>query len=583
MCRSLGCCCSNYLWQARQSNPENETEIPASESNAVKLSPPSPPEGGEKTEIPLRQRRAERGGSGGPLIAAILTAFGLPLVITGLALVGFNLYRYGDPFNTGYLPNETFSGVLWQGVLGQLVSPGRGLLLYAPVLWLSLWGVGPLFRRARPEALAAAGVILIYLLLYGQWFMWHGGYAWGPLFYGAHAAVLGHLPGSAGRVGAAKKGRSWRAALAGLALLSLLPQFLGVAVDFAPFQNSLLDTGLPLFAPQTFFAPRYSPLVGTWPYLSRANLDVAWAWRGQVNGWLLAALALNALAAGRLLWRFAAAGGRGGPVLPALAGLLTLAAVSLLLAHVHRLPAPDLQRAVAALNEATRPGDAVITNQPETAAAFAELYRGRGPVLGLNNGGFPLPDDVTRRVSEVTARHPQVWWLPNWLPPEQSGVEQILLTTGFRATNDSFGGQRLALFAFPARVEARPVEAVFGGIIQLLSAAYPRRSPTGVALPVELRWQAETSPAEDYHVFVHLVNSEGQVVAQSDGQPAMWTRPTSGWQAGEFITDRHGLWLPPDLPAGGYQLRLGLYEPDSGQRLPLASGADTVTLELDLD
>ena len=111
-----------------------------------------------------------------------ILAFSAPILAIGLALITFNLSRYGDPFNTGYLPNETFSGVLWQGLLGQLLSPGRGLFLYCPIFLLSLVGFPAFFRRFRPEAIIALSVILIHLFLYGKWFMWHGGYAWGPRF-----------------------------------------------------------------------------------------------------------------------------------------------------------------------------------------------------------------------------------------------------------------------------------------------------------------------------------------------------------------------------------------------------------------
>ena len=65
-----------------------------------------------------------------------------------------------------------------------------------------------------------------------------------------------------------------------------------------------------------------------------------------------------------------------------------------------------------AIAEDIGPGDAIITNDPEIAIPFAELYKGRAPVLGLNNGGFPLPNHISRRLAETTAQHRQVWWLP---------------------------------------------------------------------------------------------------------------------------------------------------------------------------
>jgi hypothetical protein len=45
--------------------------------------------------------------------------------------------------------------------------------------------------------------------------------------------------------------------------------------------------------------------------------------------------------------------------------------------------------------------------------------------------------------------------------------------------------------------------------------------------------------------------------------------PTSMWDPGELVRDSHALSLPLDLEPGQYTLRIGLYEPQTGQRLAL--------------
>jgi hypothetical protein len=578
-------------------------------------------------------------GLGGEGLAFLkpVVAFGTPPLVIGLALVAFNLQRYGSALDTGYLPNETFSGVWWQGVVGQLVSPGRGLFLYCPVLLLSLGGMPAFVRRCRPEALAGLGVILIHLLLYGKWFMWHGGYAWGPRFMiptlpfwamflapvvAPHPRPLSLWERGVGFLLPRPLGEGWgegllQATFILLACLSLIPQLLAVLTDFAPVQDALLvESGLPLFDPQTFFDPQYSPLLTGWRFITPATLDLAWAWQGQVNGWLLAALLANVALAGTTLAKALTPNpsppGRGESdscsPLPLGEGLgvrayfwrrvrghlrqsikptphsllltpYSLLLTSYLLAHTHTLPPQPLRAAVAALNEGVRAGDAVITNDPQMAIPFAELYKGTAPVLGLNQGGFPLPPDIERRLAETIQQHQQVWWLPNWLPPAESAVEQTLLVAGFRARAEDFGGQRLLLFALPDALPATPVGATFGDAITLLEIAYPHQAAAGAAFPLELRWRAATPPTSDYHVFIHLVDGAGQIIAQADGQPALWTRPTSTWPPGEIIIDRHGLWLPPALPPGDYQLRVGLYEPSGGgHRLRLPDGTDALTV-----
>jgi hypothetical protein len=78
-----------------------------------------------------------------------------------------------------------------------------------------------------------------------------------------------------------------------------------------------------------------------------------------------------------------------------------------------------------------------------------------------------------------------------------------------------------------------------------------------------------------YAVFIHLADDAGRVWAQSDSVPVNWTRPTTGWVPGEYVADTHALTLPDDLPPGEYRLWVGLYDPQTGNRVPVAgAGAD---------
>jgi hypothetical protein len=99
------------------------------------------------------------------------------------------------------------------------------------------------------------------------------------------------------------------------------------------------------------------------------------------------------------------------------------------------------------------------------------------------------------------------------------------------------------------------------------------QQPGGI-VPLTLFWQAAGMVGQDYNVFVHLLGADGRIVAQNDGAPAGGSQPTGGWQAGDQIIDRRGVLLPDALPAGKYDLRLGMYAPAAGERLPIrdASG-----------
>jgi hypothetical protein len=113
--------------------------------------------------------------------AALL--FLLP-VMAGAAVTGLvNWLRWGSPFDSGrHRGDETFSTPPCIGVPGLLVSPGKGMWIYAPVMLLPLIFIRKLWRQGRAEVLLAAAVTAIYLGLYGCWYDWPGGLAWGPRF-----------------------------------------------------------------------------------------------------------------------------------------------------------------------------------------------------------------------------------------------------------------------------------------------------------------------------------------------------------------------------------------------------------------
>lgn len=90
-----------------------------------------------------------------------------------------------------------------------------------------------------------------------------------------------------------------------------------------------------------------------------------------------------------------------------------------------------------------------------------------------------------------------------------------------------------------------------------------------------LVWTTEAPLREDLRLFVHLLDGD-RIVAQNDGVPVDWTRPTTGWAQGEIIQTTHTF----SQAAGVYQIRVGWYQPDTSQRVLLASGHDALDLDM---
>jgi len=104
-----------------------------------------------------------------------------------------------------------------------------------------------------------------------------------------------------------------------------------------------------------------------------------------------------------------------------------------------------------------------------------------------------------------------------------------------------------------------------GEAIQLLGYDFS----AGPTLALTLYWQSLAPVTEGYDVFVHVLDENGQVVAQVDQEPVAILAPTHRWQPGDIIRDPYSLALPPDLPAGTYRLSVGMYLRATGARLPI--------------
>jgi 4-amino-4-deoxy-L-arabinose transferase-like glycosyltransferase len=125
--------------------------------------------------------------------------------------------------------------------------------------------------------------------------------------------------------------------------------------------------------------------------------------------------------------------------------------------------------------------------------------------------------------------------------------------------------------ADPATV---PLDVTLGEQIRLDGYRLsPHKLVPGESVIVSLLWTALGVPQERLKVFVQVLNSDGFLVAQHDGEPVAWMSHTDEWKAGEQVTDRHGITLPADLAPGEYTLIAGMYRP-SGERLPVVEAGE---------
>lgn len=111
------------------------------------------------------------------------------------------------------------------------------------------------------------------------------------------------------------------------------------------------------------------------------------------------------------------------------------------------------------------------------------------------------------------------------------------------------------------------VDAVFGDGLHLRGFSQVQVGSTLVITP---SWNIQTSQPGSRFVFVHVLDVAGRRVAQVDAplDQGMFAE----WQAGQQFDSPLPVALPGGLPAGTYQVVLGVYDPRDGSRLSVRGG-----------
>lgn len=224
-----------------------------------------------------------------------------------------------------------------------------------------------------------------------------------------------------------------------------------------------------------------------------------------------------------------------------------------------------------------------------------------------DDSGLPLTDPQLQPAIETVWYPPAEWKAGETIAtqtlPQNLGRRFHLGVFALRGTNPADFGSRLAV-AGATRSHDQQTWATVAGfergdwVLETMPPTVPLESLSAVdyafenglsltgfrlasphssdqPLTLTLAWYTKQSLLVDYTIFLHLLDDAGNIVAQADSQPHWLTPyPSSRWQTGETILDSHTIAAP--LPPGTYRLRLGVYNWQTFERLPLTSGEDSL-------
>lgn len=513
------------------------------------------------------------------------------------------------------LPN---SGLAWEGIVGLLFSPGKGVFWHSPIFVLALFA--PCIARERRldtswPILLLITFVVVYALV--REYMWFGGTNWGPRYLVPISPFL--MVAAAPAVDRAKSGRHWglwRISVAILALAGFAVQIGAVSINPLDYSRVLAETGIAGAAwTVALWSVPYSEIVGHWRLLLEGTpVDFAWARFSPGDpDWLLAGVLLASATgfAWVLLYTLRREGNRF-----ALVGLLAFGSMVLViltwvgLGRVY----PDqrfrgdnqaLHAMRRALQTSSLPDPVVFLNNRTYFDFMLNYYKGEAVWYTLEHnqnellpdGGPPpapstdplelLNKEAWSRVDFFARQHQTAVLLMETGPYHSNVVRAMewwMNAEFFRIRTRQFA-DRVRLIEFssisaPSRYDEPRfrLDLTIGSEIALLG--YDPHPPAGLATPasvlnVSTQWRALEDVRQDYIVGTYLMTPQGAIEIQDDSAPVGGFWPTSTWNEGETIRHNVAFVLPSDLAPGHYEIWTLMYSPVDGSRLPVSDATGT--------
>lgn len=478
--------------------------------------------------------RAHADGKVRALIKAGLLV-GAPLLLVVLATVGYNFMRFGTLAGFPLEVFERFDTPLGEGIIGLLLSAGKGLFWYVPLVLLAIAACIRVLVSPRGHNLSRSDVLVTMLslagplVLYSLWYDWEGGRAWGPrmIAWVMPALVVLALPlldvATDKTRGPLARGVIW--AIVGLSVLVQIP---GALVNFE--QQEALDMKASASFDALVWQPALSPLLTYWRALFSTALEPVlfqgWTWWYEPIGATLV-LVLGAVTVW-LLRRHWRDGSQASLWIAALAavsmGLVLAGATSSDPRWADQSANPEDSRAlIAFLEERTTSADLLIFDLQEGRAVQSRAWWRQNalPATPSFVGWLRKP-----ALTDADAAYLIQQWQGSprtWLVLEEtaegdpaSTTEQFMDAMLYRGGTEWLGAQRVVEYLGPAGDEIASGRAVAFGDM-MLDTWQLRAGLAEDLWLIELAWLLPMDA--DMRFSVQALNEAGEVVAQVDHAP----------------------------------------------------------------
>ncbi len=286
------------------------------------------------------------------------------------------------------------------------------------------------------------------------------------------------------------------------------------------------------------------------------------------------------------------------PTKALLTALLTLSifsinATSLWTYYFVQSKAPAWREIAQTLATQTHEHDLIIRNYPDPA--FDYYYTATTDYVLLPNESNTPQHTTEHQLTTLLQKYRYLWLMPVPNPAYDANqtVYNWLENNAQRISAQWIGDTHLLQYATwqvnPTAID-HPMRAVFAETAILEGF---RITPTtthltrNTTLYIETFWRPLRQTEQGLTLFIHLLGPQNEtgtpLWAQDDHPPQRDRITTQTWQPGQLYRDVAEIQIPPGALPGSYTIAVGLYDPDSDDRIPArlsteSSPVDSITL-----
>ncbi len=164
------------------------------------------------------------------------------------------------------------------------------------------------------------------------------------------------------------------------------------------------------------------------------------------------------------------------------------------------------------------------------------------------------------------------------LPPTVQGKPTVEARLAARQPNQVIRDRSGAVVANAYRIDVsntpfefsplqqKPIQMSEGIELMNMELGTSRIQP-GEIIPLSLSWRISHTTADNDGIFVHLIDTKEEVVANADVLPVLNAYPTYLWKPGEIVPTHHQIKVPARTQPGKYTVEIGMVNGMNQDRL----------------